>query len=66
MKTKRLKITDLHGSEIKIENLQLAIMQADDNRHYRHLASYFQATDELWQTYWDDVYQKLINIQSEY
>lgn len=66
MKTKPLKITDLNGIELEIENLQLAIMQADDNRHFKHFAPNFQATDEKLQTYWNDVYQKLINIQLEY
>ena len=46
MKTKPLKITDLNGFEIAIENLQLAIMQADDYRHYTHHDPKHRQADE--------------------
>ncbi|HVW95762.1 MAG TPA: hypothetical protein VHA56_07325 [Mucilaginibacter sp.] len=63
MKTKQFKITDLNGFELEIDNLRLAIMQADDYRHYRHFDPNFQAKDEKSQTYWEDIYQKLIQLQ---
>ena len=31
-----MKIIDLKGKEITVTDLELAIMQADDYRHYRH------------------------------
>lgn len=64
MKTEPLKITDLNGFELEIDNLQLAIMQADDNKHCKHFNPQFQVTDEKLQTYWEDIYQKLIQLQS--
>jgi hypothetical protein len=62
MKNQQLKITDLNGFELEIDNLQLAIMQADDNRHYRHLDPQHQQADEQRQAYWNDIYQKLIQL----
>jgi len=58
--SKPIKITDLNGFELEIGNLQLAIMQADDNRHYKHLDPQYQQADEQRQAYWQDIYQKLI------
>ena len=63
MKTKPLKITDRNGFEIEIENLQLAIMQADDYRHYTHLDPKHRQADERQKAYWEDVYQKLLQLQ---
>jgi len=59
-----MKITDKNGFEIEIDDLQLAIMQADDYRHYQHLNPQNQQTDAGRQAYWEDVYQKLISLQS--
>lgn len=50
-----MKITDLNGFDLEIDNLQLAIMQADDNKHFRHLDPAYQQTDERLQAYWEDV-----------
>jgi hypothetical protein len=62
MKDHPFKTTDLNGFELEIDNLQLAIMQADDYRHYRHFDPQFQNADERLQAYWGDVYQKLIQL----
>lgn len=59
-----MKITDKNGFEIEIDDLQLAIMQADDYRHYQHLNPQNQQADAERQAYWEDVYQKLIGLQS--
>lgn len=64
MKNQPLKITDLYGFELEIDNLQLAIMQADDYRHYRHLDPKFSTADERLQHYWNDVYEKLLTLQN--
>jgi hypothetical protein len=64
MRTKPIKITDLNGFELEIDDLQLAIMQADDYRHYQHSDPQFQATDDRLKNYWDDVYQKLIEFKT--
>lgn len=58
-----MKITDLNGFDIEIEDLQLAIMQADDYRHIEHLNPEMQCANAKLQTYWEDVYQKLIQLQ---
>jgi hypothetical protein len=58
-----MKITDINGSDLEIDNLQLAIMQADDYRHYEHLNPQNRQTDEQLKAYWDDVYQKLLTLQ---
>ena len=61
---KQLKITDLNGFELEIDDLQLAIMQADDYRHFRHFDHKFQVADERLQHYWTDVYEKLLKLQT--
>lgn len=59
-----MKITDMNGFDIEIDNLQLAIMQADDYRHYEYFNSQNQQADAQWKAYWEDVYQKLISLPS--
>ncbi|WP_259065872.1 hypothetical protein HDF24_03230 [Mucilaginibacter sp. X4EP1] len=58
-----MKIIDLDGREITVTDLALALMQADDYRHYRvsdpseyHLYLY---------KYWEDLYQKLLLLDRE-
>ncbi len=58
-----MKIIDLNGHEIAITNLQLAIMQADDFRHYR--ASEPTEMHLKLQAYWEDFYQKLLKLHLE-
>ena len=55
-----MKIIDLDGKVITVENLELALMQADDYRYYRHSDPAFAAFDEKQQAYWNDVYNKLL------
>jgi len=58
-----MNIIDLDGKVIEVENLPLAILQADDYRHYRHATAGFEQADERLQAYWEDVYQKLLKLQ---
>jgi hypothetical protein len=60
-----MKIIDLDGKEIEVTNLDLAVMQADDYRHYRHTDLSFKLLDEGLQAYWEDVYQKLLRLRSK-
>jgi hypothetical protein len=60
-----MKIIDLNGKEITVENLDLAILQSDDYRHYLHSDPAFKQIDERQQAYWEDVYQKLILLKTE-
>ena len=55
-----MKIVDIEGKVIEVENLALALLQAEDYRHYRHSAAGFEEFDDRQQAYWDDVYQKLL------
>lgn len=48
-----------------IENLELAILQADDYRYYRHSDPTFNKLDEELQAYWEDVYQKLLRLKNK-
>jgi hypothetical protein len=57
-----MKITDLNGCDLEIEDLQLAIMQADDYRHYEHLDPKYKEADAQQKAYWEDVYQKLLQL----
>ncbi len=54
-----MKITDNNGKVIEVENLDLALLQADDYRHYRHADTAFAGLDDKLQAYWQDVYNKL-------
>jgi hypothetical protein len=58
-----MKIIDLNGQEIEVTDLALAIMQADDNCHYRHSDPAFAIHDERLNKYWEDFYQKLLLLQ---
>lgn len=58
-----MQIIDNKGMPIQVTDLELAIIQADDYRHYRvsqpskhHLSLY---------DYWEDVYQKLIVLRDQ-
>jgi hypothetical protein len=56
-----MKITDLDGKKIEVENLDLALIQADDFRHYR--VSVPTAMHERLYVYWEDIYQKLLTLK---
>ena len=60
-----MTIVDNSGKIITAENLDLAILQADDYRHYRHIDPSFKHLDEGLQVYWEDVYQKLLRLKNE-
>ena len=55
-----MKIKDIEGKIITVENLQLALLQADDYRHYRHTDPGFADFDNKQQAYWEDIYEKLL------
>lgn len=64
-KMNTLKITDIDGKEIEITDLDLALMQADDFRHYRHTDPSRAAAGERLRAYWEDLYQKLLKLKTE-
>lgn len=53
-----MKITDLDEKEIEVKDLAMALLQADDYRHYR--VSYPTPAQLHLQDYWEDFYQKLL------
>lgn len=60
-----MEIIDLDGQIITVENLQLALLQADDYRHYRHADPGFAEFDAKQQAYWEDIYQKLLSLSEQ-
>ena len=58
-----MKIIDLDGKEIEVTDLALALLQADDYRHYR--VTNPTGFHHHLQNYWEDFYQKLILLDKE-
>jgi hypothetical protein len=59
-----MKIVDNNGKVIEVGNLDLALMQADDFRHYKHTDNRFAQLDEHLNAYWEDIYQQLLQIKT--
>jgi hypothetical protein len=59
-----MKITDLDGKEIKVTDLDLALLQADDYRHYELSDPAAAEMNKRLKAYWEDVYQKLLALKS--
>ncbi len=55
-----MEIIDLDGKIITVENLELALMQADDYRHYCHADPALATFDDKQRVYWTDIYHKLL------
>jgi len=60
-----MTILDINGAEIQIADLSLAIMQADDFRHYSTTQPENLDFFRKQQAYWEDIYQKLILLQTQ-
>jgi hypothetical protein len=60
-----LKVTDINGKVIEISDLDLAIIQADDFRHYSTTQPEQIDFVLKQQAYWEDIYQKLILLQAD-
>ncbi|WDF79043.1 hypothetical protein PQ469_03360 [Mucilaginibacter sp. KACC 22773] len=58
-----MKIIDLDGKEIIVTDLPIAVLQADDFRHYR--VSKPSEYDLYLYKYWEDIYQKLLLLDTE-
>lgn len=58
-----MSIRDLDGKEIAVTDLAMAIMQADDYRHYR--VSKPSGYQLCLYDYWEDVYQKLLILDKD-
>jgi hypothetical protein len=60
-----MNITDINGKVIEISDLDLAIIQADDFRHYSTIQPGQVEFVLKQQAYWEDIYQKLILFQAD-
>lgn len=60
-----MKITDLNGQEITVTDLNAAIAQAADFKDCRHDPPE-PIADSRQQTYWTDIYHKLIQLQKKH
>jgi len=60
-----MNITDINGKVIEISDLDLAIIQADDVRHYSTTQPEQLAFVLRQQAYWQDIYQKLLSLKSD-
>jgi hypothetical protein len=60
-----MNITDINGKVIEISDLDLAIIQADDFRHYSTTQPEQLAFVLRQQAYWQDIYQKLLSLKSD-
>ena len=58
-----MTITDIDGKEITVTDLRLAILQADDYRHYR--VSEPSEHQLYLYKYWEDVYHKLLLLDTD-
>lgn len=59
-----MEIKDLTGKTIRVTDLDLAILQADDYRHYRRADPVYTEQNAALQAYWQDIYEKLLKLRS--
>ncbi|CAM3931133.1 hypothetical protein MUGA111182_17860 [Mucilaginibacter galii] len=57
-----LIVHDLNGEAVEVTDLNLALMQADDYRHYHLSGKRNIALQQKQQAYWQDLYQKLLKL----
>ena len=55
-------VHDLYGEAVEVYRSELRLMQADDYRHYRLSGKRHLALSVRQQTYWQDLYQKLLTL----
>lgn len=58
-KPKYMEIKDLAGKTLRVADLNLAILEADDYRNYRRTNPADAKQDAALQAYWQDIYDKL-------
>ena len=58
-----MKVTDLNGCELEVTDLEKAIAQTENFKDLHHTPPV--ESDKQRQKYWQDLYQKLLKIQSE-
>lgn len=60
-----MKITDLNGCEIEINDLDEAIQITAEHKEYRHEDKGFSEYDKRQKDYWTDMYEKLNSIKEQ-
>ncbi len=60
MKKIMIKVIDLSGRPIRVDDLEAAVKRADLYRNQYHEDPRFAALDKRLRAYWEDFYQKLI------
>ena len=62
---KKLYLKDLNGEQITVTDLDQALAEADEYRHYRHTSKKYKAFDDSRQAYWQDLYEKLKELKNK-
>jgi len=60
-----MKITDLNGYSIEIQNLDEAIQISSDYKEYKHEDKSFSEFDKRQKAYWQDMHEKLKAIKEK-
>lgn len=60
-----MKVVDTNGKEIVVTDLNKAIEQADLFRGFKHQDTGFEKFDEQQHRYWNDIYQKLLELKKQ-
>ena len=61
-----MKITDLNGYSIEIQNLDEAIKISSDYKEYKHEDKSFSEFDKRQKAYWQDMHEKLKAIKEKH
>jgi len=55
-----MKIIDIEGNEIEVTDLDKAIRQADEYRHFRHDDRKSNTMDDYLTNHWQYIYEQLL------
>ena len=62
---KRIKIIDLHGCELEVEDLDRAIQQSGQFKEYACNGDNFSDFNQRQKLYWSDVHDKLTALKAQ-
>lgn len=62
---KELYLKDLKGELITVTDLDKALAEVDEYRHYRHTSKKYKEFDDSRQAYWQDLYEKLKELKDK-
>lgn len=58
-----MKVIDMDGNTVTVMDLDMAIKQAGEYRHYRHEDEQYRDYDRQRQAYWQHMYMELLKIK---